>query len=487
MRLDAVTAEIRPRGDMEAVDLGLALARRDFWRCWVLWWMALAVPALVLGWWWWDRPLLVFLALWWCKVAGERMVLFQLSRRLFGEMPAWRALWRELPRAWLRRFWYRMVWARLSPVLPLALAVEDLEGLRGAAYRARMAQLLGRGGGTLFVVYSVVELGVLWFGTTLFLLLVLVMPEGVDTPWARAAEDWDPEAPFAIPVVFLRTMVALFLLAMSFAEVWLMGAAFGIYVNTRTWIEGWDVEIAFRRIAQRLGRTAGIVLLLAVLAWPPPAAAQDAEAAPPAPPAPEVVIREVKGAPEFEVHKSRRRVLVDDGGLDFKLPAVGAWMHILAKAFTILAVVAVVGAVAWLLWRFRHLFQRAAEDGTESSAKPRARVVMGMAVTPESLPPDLPETVWTLWQAGQHHEALALLYRGTIARLIDRARVEIHEADTEGDCLRRVETAGPAAHPDYFKGLTRLWIRLAYAGQAPADEVVRGLCQDWPFKERGRA
>ncbi|MCU0780438.1 MAG: hypothetical protein MUF04_04970, partial [Akkermansiaceae bacterium] len=139
-----MTAEIRPRGDMEAVDLGLALARRDFWRCWVLWWLALALPALVLGWWWWDRPLLVFLALWWCKVAGERMVLFQLSRRLFGENPTWRALWRELPRAWLRRFWYRMIWARLSPVLPLALAVEDLEGLRGAAYNARMAQLSGR-------------------------------------------------------------------------------------------------------------------------------------------------------------------------------------------------------------------------------------------------------------------------------------------------------------------------------------------------------
>jgi hypothetical protein len=321
----------------------------------------------------------------------------------------------------------------------------------------------------------------------LFLLLVFVMPEGVDTPWARAVEDWNPEVPFTIPVVFLRTMVGFYLLAMSFAEVWLIGAAFGLYVNTRTWIEGWDVEIAFRRIAQRLGRAAGILLLLAVLASPPPVAAQEADTEPPAPPAPEVVIREVKSAPEFEIHKARRRVLVDDGGLDFKLPAAGAWMHALANAFTILAVAAVVGAVAWLLWRFRHLFQRAPEDDGESAAKPRARVVMGMAVTPESLPPDLPESVWTLWQAGRHHEALALLYRGTIARLIDRASVEIHEADTEGDCLRRVEDAGPAAHPDYFKGLTRWWIRLAYAGQAPADEVVRGLCQDWPFKERGRA
>ena len=33
MRLDTVTAEIRPRSDWEAVDLGFAMVRRSFWRC----------------------------------------------------------------------------------------------------------------------------------------------------------------------------------------------------------------------------------------------------------------------------------------------------------------------------------------------------------------------------------------------------------------------------------------------------------------------
>jgi len=111
-------------------------------------------------------------------------------------------------------------------------------------------------------------------------------------------------------------------------------------------------------------------------------------------------------------------------------------------------------------------------------------VVMGMAVTPESLPQDLTGSVWALWQAGRRQEALGLLYRGTIAKVIERGRVEIHEADTEGDCLRRVEAAGEGAFPQYFRGLTKVWIRLAYAGMAPAEEVVAELCREWPFAER---
>src|SRR4051794_1865505 len=131
MRLDSVTAEIRPRSDWEAVDLGFAMVRRDFWRCFVMWWMALLLPVTAAWIWLNDHPFGVLALVWWLKPAGSRMVLFQLSRRLFGENPSWRSTWREIPRAWTRRFLYRFVWARASPWLPVTLAVEDLEGLRG--------------------------------------------------------------------------------------------------------------------------------------------------------------------------------------------------------------------------------------------------------------------------------------------------------------------------------------------------------------------
>ena len=74
MRLDTVTAEIRPRSDWEAVDLGLAMVRRDFWRGIAVWWLALGIPTVAAGVWLWDHPLLLLTLFWWLKPAGSRMV-----------------------------------------------------------------------------------------------------------------------------------------------------------------------------------------------------------------------------------------------------------------------------------------------------------------------------------------------------------------------------------------------------------------------------
>jgi hypothetical protein len=68
--------------------------------------------------------------------------------------------------------------------------------------------------------------------------------------------------------------------------------------------------------------------------------------------------------------------------------------------------------------------------------------------------------------------------------VIELASVEIQESDTEGDCLRRVDQAGSAAHPDYFRGITGTWSGLAYAGRCPEDREVESLCRQWPFVDR---
>jgi hypothetical protein len=142
-------------------------------------------------------------------------------------------------------------------------------------------------------------------------------------------------------------------------------------------------------------------------------------------------------------------------------------------------------ALVWLIWTNRHLFLvRRIGGGNAASNASTARVVMGLAVSPETLPDDVPAAALALWRQGRHHEALGLLYRGAISRVIEAGRVEIRESDTEGDCLRRVEQAGSAAQPDYFRGITGAWTRLAYAGRRPEDLEVETLCRQWPFGER---
>jgi hypothetical protein len=473
MRLDTVTAEIRPRSDWEAVDLGFALARRDFWRCIALWWLALGVPTAAGVWLLWDHPMVLLALFWWCKPAGSRMVLFELSRRLFGEEPSWRTVWREIPKAWTRRFFYRFLWARFSPWLPVTLAVEDLEGLRGKAYKQRCGQVVRRSEGVVMWLYFLSDIAAAWLGLGILALFLMLVPEGQDGEWTRAVESWDPNFPMELPLLITRTVAVCVMVAIPLADVFVTGAGFGIYINNRTWIEGWDVELAFKRLAQRLGKFAVVMLSFFMIGF----SAHGAEPRPAA-----EVIREVKADEAFKVHTVTDRI---PKSRKSSIKWSGDWVEILMQVFAICAAALLVGLLGWMLWKYRHVFMLRGPGVKDDKIAPSARVVMGMEVSPHSLPADVPGAAWLLWQQGRHQESLGLLYRGSISRVMELGRVEIHESDTEGDCVRRVDQAGAAVHPAYFRGITGAWIRLAYAGVSPADAEVQSLCRQWPFGEGG--
>lgn len=486
MRLEDVTAEIRPRSDWEAVDLGFAMVRRDFWRCLFVWWMAMFPPFLIVGWFLWERPLLLLALFWWFKPFGSRMVLFELSRRLFGEQPGWKSVFREVPKVWVRRFFYRFLWARLSPWQPVTFAIEDLEGLRRSSYQQRAGQLARRGDGVVMWLYFIADTSAVWVSVALFTIAATFIPDGQDGLWQTAIATWTIDDPFNIPLILSWTAAACVMVGISLSDLFVTGAGFGIYVNNRTWLEGWDVELAFKRLGQRLTKVAA-VLLLGLLFFAPFTA--DAREKDTHRKEDKEQITEIKEHKDFTVHFVMDKVPKDKTPPPPKSsPSLNAEaLAILGKTFAFSAIFLLIAFIGWILWKNRLAFLlRGAGDGGQLK-KPSARVVMGMEVTADSLPADIPSAAWALWQQGKKHEALALLYRGTISKVIDIGQVEIQESDTEGDCLRRVEGAGAAAHPDYFKGLTGAWMRLAYAGLEPADVEVESLCRSWPFLERRAA
>ncbi|GAA5116234.1 hypothetical protein JIN84_19345 [Luteolibacter yonseiensis] len=475
MRLDTVTAEIRPRSDWEAVDLGFAMVRRSFWRCLTVWWLAIGIPTAIAAVFLWDHPIVLLILFWWWKPAGSRLVLFELSRRLFGEEPTWKSVWREIPRAWWRRFFYRYIWARFSPWMPVTLAVEDLEGLRGKPYRLRCGQLVRRGEGAVMWLSGIGHLTVEWLGFGILVLIHMMLPEGQDGIWQQTKEAWDPNFPLEIPLAALRVVVGSMMFALSLTDIFVIGAGFGIYINNRTWIEGWDVELAFKRLAQRLGKVALLLLSFSLISL----SARAGETGSPA-----EVIQEVKSDKAFEVHSVMDRVQKSKTSSSRTLPV--ELIQAIMVVSAVCTVVLLVGLVGWMVWKNRHAFQLRGGAGKEKGPPPAARVVMGMEVSPDSLPTDIPTAAWVLWQQGRQQDALGLLYRGSISRVIETGRVEIHESDTEGDCMRRVEQTGVAAHPGYFRGITGMWIRLAYAGVTPPDAEVRAACEQWPFEEGRR-
>lgn len=306
MRLDHVRVVLRPRSHWEAIDLGFMVARRwwrALWTAWLLCVLPLQLALTALLWWLADAPGAALVAVWWCKPVFDRVPLWVLSRGLFGEVPQVRAVLAALPSLLRRNLWTSLVWLRFDPARSFRAPVLDLEGLSGAAARHRRG-VLSRGvdgaAGWLTVtclcIDTAVQLGLIGA-------LVLLIPDNPGTPTgAWALNPFEADMPDWVQWAWYVGTY----LSMAAVEPLYVAAGFGLYLNRRTHLEGWDVELAFRRMSARLGARTGpsvprvpLALLLAV-ALLPAWAAGTAVGQPRPPPAARIAQADPQLAPDGE-------------------------------------------------------------------------------------------------------------------------------------------------------------------------------------------
>jgi hypothetical protein len=473
MRLEDITAEVRPRGRWEAVDLGFALTRRYFGRM-LLAWLFCVGPIWAVVLWssqWIGIGWALFL-LWWWKPLYERLPLFILSRALFGPPPRLRETLRAWPRLLTSDLWHALVGARLSGTRTLMMPVSMLEGLRGKERKQRAAVIIRHSGGcagSLTFLCALYE-SVLVIATATLMGMFIPVEGSID--WI----DTLTETGFTrgVPPALLWTIVGCWLIAMTVVELFFSGAGFGLYLNTRTHLEGWDVELAFRRLGRRLGgMAAAIFAVISIL----PGLAQESAIGPDKAEAREEISR-ILGNENFKVHKvesweSRSNFKLNSGGDGSFLSALGYVVFWAAVAFAV-----------WHVARFiiRHWHTLRGLDRTrEKAAVQPARTVAGLDVAPESLPEDVVAAARQRWLAGDPRGALSLLYRGSLSWLVNTLCLPIQDSDTEGDCLRRAADIAAPGSRDYFTRLTQHWVTAAYGGHAPPASEMETLLETWPY------
>jgi hypothetical protein len=132
-------------------------------------------------------------------------------------------------------------------------------------------------------------------------------------------------------------------------------------------------------------------------------------------------------------------------------------------------------AVALLAVRLRGWWRERAD-----LALPRASSapthVRDLDIRPQTLPPDIGAAALALWRDGKLREALSLLYRGALSRLVHGHAVPIRASSTEGDCLLLASPALAASSLAYLELLITAWQRAVYAERPPSDEQMRLLC-----------
>src|SRR6185369_10353574 len=196
-----VAAVIRPRSPWEAIDLGFGMVRA-WWRPVAAAWLATVAPVwcllfLLLS----GKPGWALFLLWWLRPLFDRVPLFVVSRRLFGEPTPAGAVVAGLPRLWGHDLWAGLTAQRLDPARSFHLPIGQLEGLAGGQ-RKRRGELLGRGGRSAAVWLtagcSLLELAVA-FGLLEVLGLMAPQPESGVAAALRAAAEGD--APYWLHLV----------------------------------------------------------------------------------------------------------------------------------------------------------------------------------------------------------------------------------------------------------------------------------------------
>lgn len=104
--------------------------------------------------------------------------------------------------------------------------------------------------------------------------------------------------------------------------------------------------------------------------------------------------------------------------------------------------------------------------------------LFGLDMGVETLPDDIAGTAEQLW-ATQPREALGLLYRGLLSRLLHDFNLPLKNADTEGQVLERVRHLQQPQLLAFSDDLTRHWQNLAYGHRVPPALAQQQLCAHW--------
>lgn len=510
MRPEQLTVNLRARTAWEAIELGMALVRRHagaIWKPWALVTVPVFVLLNVLAW-AIDTIWLAGLAMWWLKPVFDRIPLYVISRGVFGATPSLRDTLAAQTRWGWRSMLHCLSWRRLSPVRSLYLPVDLLEGVQGAPLRERRRVLGSAVYGnaallTLVCLHFEFALVVASYAAVLMFVPFDYLPETARAAWSLLSVQ---------PPWWAQVGQNAFLwLAVSVVEPFYVGAGFGLYLNRRTQLEAWDVEIAFRKLRKRLMAAASpLVLALAMLGVGAlPVRAQEVveekdvteqvmeEEASLPPTLPKVFgnqqvddegfraaagkayedpllggtltrkvweKRNVTEEPEPEESRFDNAFLKAFAAVFAFIGEWGLWLLALLLVVTLLATMRY-----WLPWM---------RGSLKRSVREPVQVREESLELPETLPDDIPGVARQWWNEGRHRQALALLYRASVEAMSTRAGVTLPPGATESECLRASRRLADEAGRGLFARTVRVWQYAAYAQQVPGTEEFEALLAD---------
>jgi hypothetical protein len=484
MQLDQLQVVLRPRTQWEAMDLGAAMVRR-WWRPLSRAWLVSAIPlqgailALL-----WQHPGWAFFALWYVKPFMDRVALLVLSRALFGAIPSAWEVFKSLPRLWTRRVFSVALFDRINSHRSAWLPVDQLEGLSRGPFRARRRALLdgAKSAPTALALTGwLVELALV-IGLAVLMWMMIpeeLVPVGLEELWETRP-------------LWGRLLPALFALAFTLVSPFYTAAGFALYLDRRTLLEGWDIELVFRQLtarveAARVATRSKVAALACALLFGGAAQALEPNASyDPNDKSPKAAITRVLARPEFQNKQKVTRWVPNEprkprepSGPSKWADAIAALMESVAEGVRLLLWALFGAAILGLVVLVARALRRSGVfDAKGARPSAAAVVITGQPIeTPKRLD-DPVQAARALWLQNQPSAALGVLYRSAVFELTDSHGVQIPEGATESQCIAAVRKHAPNAL-GYFRVLANAWLATAFAHRPPDGARFAELCDGW--------
>jgi len=528
MNLETITAKIRPRRGWEAIDLGVTLVQNHAKTLYKIW-FAISLPLfLVLTLAMNAMPEIMIIVFWWLKPIMERPLLHFLSRELFGESLSAKECIKSFFSVAKIQWLASLTWRRFSFTRSLDLPLIQLEGLKGAQRAKRLRVIHSGDSGTavwLTIAFILVETIIyLSLITLIYLLVPEIYLEHFDLwKWLTAETESDLMA-------FLFNF--LMYLGISLVAPFYVACGFALYLNQRTHLEAWDIELAFKRLATKLSeKSSNYKVRLASYILPcllifnlgifhsNKLYAEEIEPD-------EITITKDEGIQEIlentKVEKTISKEAIDLSELDLnnltheqtkqvitnikngedfhqkemqedyvyrnsteeeeepKLQLSSGWLifvKIMALVVEFALWIFIAVLIIFLLIKYKNLVFKGMPN--KKISKKRPEKLFGLELNTESLP----EKPWLvakqLIEEDKYREATSLLYRACIIWYIDNSDAIIKEGYTELECLTQISKYAKSTSQKYLQRLTFNWRALAYAHQVPTKDTLNNLCENW--------
>ncbi len=513
VQVENLSIALRKRSNWEAIDLGFALARQWFmrlWGAWIIGALPVFIITMILTYSTENETLRIFLFIlfWWGKPLYEQPLLFILSRQLFSEPVSLRDVLKDYFKIIKPQLAALLLWRRLSLSRSFNNPVAMLENLKGKERRSRLNVLHAQqSSAAQWLTIICVHIEYLLY-TSLLLFLFALIPSELNDDLSLL--EWlGGEGSILLAVNNIAYFICISIMAPIY-----VASGFALYITRRIKLEGWDIELGFKRMKNRLenntasikhnnGKSPNAILvclpllscLLAFSLLPSNSHAQeilnidknDAKTA----------IEEVLKHEDFGKTITKKELTFVGTNSEDEDDETPQWLkdffewlfgnlgdEDVSTGFKIIEIIiwlAIAGFIVWLISKYSHWLNwiTLPSQSANNQTTPIPNKILGMEMSKNTLPRDILATFSNLINNKQYREALSLLYRATLSSIVHHGDIEIPVSATEQECATIVSQKRNENESMFFKSLTHAWIMLAYADQEPSKETLTNLREGW--------